>query len=44
MDLLDRLVIIHTHPYTEEDLGEILSIRCEEEDVEMEEDAKELLI
>jgi len=35
MDLLDRLVIIHTVPYEEEEIGEILQIRCEEEDVEM---------
>ena len=41
---MDRLVIIHTTPYSEEDLGEILQIRCEEEDVEMDEDAKELLV
>lgn len=39
MDLLDRLVIIHTVPYEEEELGEILQIRCEEEDVEMDEEA-----
>ena len=44
VDLLDRLVIVHTRPYNEEDLGEILQIRCEEEDVEMDEDAKELLV
>lgn len=44
MDLLDRLVIIHTVPYEEEELGEILQIRCEEEDVEMDEEAQELLV
>ena len=44
IDLLDRLVIIHTDPYNEDELSHILDIRCEEEDVEMNEDAKELLV
>lgn len=44
LDLLDRLVIIHTEPYTAEELGRILAIRCEEEDVEMDEEAQELLV
>lgn len=44
IDLLDRLVIIHTEPYSEDELSHILDIRCEEEDVEMSEDAKELLV
>lgn len=44
LDLLDRLVIIHTEPYGAEDLARILTIRCEEEDVEMEEEAQELLV
>ncbi|XP_048584726.1 ruvB-like 2 isoform X2 [Nematostella vectensis] len=35
LDLLDRLLIISTHPYEEKDLRHILTIRCEEEDVEM---------
>ena len=43
LDLLDRLLIINTKPYTEEEIREILQIRCEEEDVEMTEEAKELL-
>ncbi|KAJ7529827.1 hypothetical protein O6H91_15G068300 [Diphasiastrum complanatum] len=43
IDLLDRLLIISTQPYTEEEIRLILDIRCEEEDVEMSEDAKELL-
>ena len=43
IDLLDRLLIIHTKPYSEQEIGEILDIRCEEEDVEMTEDAKDLL-
>lgn len=41
--MLDRLLIISTSPYTEEELRKILDIRCEEEDVEMSEDARDLL-
>lgn len=43
IDLLDRLLIIATEPYGEKDVRHILDIRCEEEDVEMTEDARELL-
>ncbi|CAN8264183.1 unnamed protein product [Cochlearia groenlandica] len=43
IDLLDRLLIITTQPYTDEDIRKILEIRCQEEDVEMKEDAKQLL-
>ncbi len=43
IDLLDRLLIISTQPYSEKELRLILDIRCEEEDVEMADDAKELL-
>lgn len=43
IDLLDRLLIITTSPYTEDEVGRILSIRCEEEDVELDADASELL-
>jgi RuvB-like protein 2 len=43
IDLLDRLLIISTEPYTEREIRLILDIRCEEEDVEMTEDARELL-
>ena len=43
MDLLDRLMIISTTPYSEEEMRKILTIRCEEEDVEMEDDALDLL-
>lgn len=43
IDLLDRLLIISTKPYTEDELRLILDIRCEEEDIEMEDDAKALL-
>ncbi|KAJ0096918.1 hypothetical protein Patl1_28493 [Pistacia atlantica] len=43
MDLLDRLLIISTKPYTRDEMRKILDIRCQEEDVEMTEDAKQLL-
>lgn len=43
IDLLDRLLIISTEPYTETEIRAILDIRCEEEDVEMSDDARELL-
>ncbi|KAJ8497856.1 hypothetical protein OPV22_008408 [Ensete ventricosum] len=42
-DFLDRLLIVTTQPYTEEEIGKIIEIRCEEEDVEMSKDAKLLL-
>ena len=43
LDLLDRLLIITTVPYDEQEIEQILKIRCEEEDGEMSEDALELL-
>ncbi|GAA0184063.1 hypothetical protein LIER_31372 [Lithospermum erythrorhizon] len=43
IDFLDRLLIISTQPYTEEDIRKILDIRCQEEDVEMSEEARILL-
>ncbi|CAM9862580.1 unnamed protein product, partial [Sphacelaria rigidula] len=43
IDLLDRLMIVSTAAYTEAEVKKILSIRCEEEDVEMAEDALDLL-
>ena len=43
IDLLDRLLIISTSPYTEKEIKHILKIRCEEEDVEMADDALTLL-
>ncbi|RNF08261.1 uncharacterized protein TraAM80_02834 [Trypanosoma rangeli] len=43
IDLLDRMVIITTKPYSEAELSKIIRIRCEEEDVEMDEDAIALL-
>ncbi|KAJ8551137.1 hypothetical protein K7X08_000507 [Anisodus acutangulus] len=43
IDFLDRLLIISTQPYKEEEIRKILDIRCQEEHVEMSEDAKVLL-
>jgi RuvB-like protein 2 len=43
IDLLDRMLIINTDPYTADEVKQILTIRCEEEDVEMTEDAAALL-
>ncbi|KAI7847988.1 RuvB-like 2 [Circinella umbellata] len=43
VDLLDRMLIISTSAYKEEEIKQILAIRCQEEDVEMTEDAKDVL-
>lgn len=43
IDLLDRLLIISTQPYTDDEIRQILDIRCQEEEVEMSEEAKSLL-
>ncbi len=43
IDLLDRLMIISTQPYEEAEVRRILEIRGEEEDVEMGQDALDLL-
>ena len=43
LDLLDRLMIVSTDPYSHDEIRKILSVRCEEEDVEMADDALELL-
>lgn len=43
IDLLDRLLIISTQPYTQDEIRQILDIRCEEEEVEISEEAKILL-
>ncbi|KAM5576794.1 hypothetical protein ABKV19_007572 [Rosa sericea] len=43
IDLLDRLLIITTQPYTEGEIRKILDIRSQEEEVEMSEEAKHLL-
>ena len=43
IDLLDRLIIIPTTPYPENDLKTILKIRCEEEDCEIDTDGLSVL-
>ncbi|XP_017786391.1 PREDICTED: ruvB-like 2 isoform X1 [Nicrophorus vespilloides] len=43
LDLLDRLIIVPTTPYEEKELKEILSIRCEEEDCQLSDDALTVL-
>ncbi|KAF7284695.1 ruvB-like helicase 2 rept [Rhynchophorus ferrugineus] len=43
LDLLDRTIIVPTTPYDEKELREILSIRCEEEDCQMADDALTVL-
>lgn len=43
IDLLDRLLIISTQPYTPNEMQRILKIRCEEEDVDCEADALQAL-
>ena len=43
IDLLDRSLIISTKPYTDKEIAQILDIRCQEEDVEMTEQAMKLL-
>lgn len=43
LDLLDRTIIIRTVPYTEKELKQILSIRCQEEDCTMHPDTLTIL-
>merc|ERR1712194_352107 len=43
LDLLDRMLIISTQPYSEKEIRKILEIRAEEEDVEVTEPGKQLL-
>jgi RuvB-like protein 2 len=43
IDLLDRLMIVSTRPYSESEVHRILDIRGEEEDVEISADALDLL-
>lgn len=43
VDLLDRLLIISTTAYSEKEIKQIIGIRCEEEDVDMTEDARDVL-
>ncbi|KAF7307286.1 RuvB-like helicase [Mycena indigotica] len=39
VDLLDRVLIVSTKPYLEEDIAQIIQIRCQEEDVVLSNDA-----
>jgi RuvB-like protein 2 len=43
LDLLDRLLIIPTHPYEANDLKKILAVRCTAEEVDVDDDALQLL-
>lgn len=43
IDLLDRVLIITTKPYSESEIRQIIELRAEEEDVELSEDAIALL-
>ncbi|CAF0729105.1 unnamed protein product [Rotaria sordida] len=43
IDLLDRVLIITTKPYEIDEIKQILKIRCEEEDVEISDDALNVL-
>ncbi|KAI9209766.1 RuvB-like 2 [Polychytrium aggregatum] len=43
IDLLDRALIISTGSYSEKEVRQIIGIRCEEEDVDMTDDAKDVL-
>jgi TBP-interacting protein len=44
LDMLDRLLIIPTKPYQPDEIREIISIRAEEEDVKLSNDALEELV
>lgn len=43
MDLLDRVLIVSTKAYSEEDIQQIIQIRCQEEDVQLTADAANVL-
>ncbi len=43
LDMLDRLIIIRTRPYTEQEAKEIIRIRAREEKIDLTEDALEAL-
>eukprot|EP01006_Ploeotia_vitrea_P043336 TRINITY_DN66720_c1_g1_i2.p2 TRINITY_DN66720_c1_g1~~TRINITY_DN66720_c1_g1_i2.p2 ORF type:complete len:442 (+),score=252.49 TRINITY_DN66720_c1_g1_i2:57-1382(+) len=43
IDLLDRLLIVPTRPYSSKQLGAILKTRCQEEDVELTDEAQKAL-
>ncbi|TBU26815.1 TIP49-domain-containing protein [Dichomitus squalens] len=42
-DLLDRVLIVSTQPYSPEDIKKIINIRCEEEDVSLTPEGLEIL-
>ncbi|KAI8981336.1 TIP49-domain-containing protein [Trametes punicea] len=42
-DLLDRVLIVSTQPYTPDDIKHIIKIRCEEEDVTLTDSALDIL-
>lgn len=42
-DLLDRLLIVHTHAYSPKEVRKIVDLRCDEEDVDADDDARSLL-
>ncbi len=44
LDLLDRLLIIPTKPYTSDEIREIIKIRAREEEIELEDEALEELV
>lgn len=44
IDLLDRLLIIATEEYSQAELHKILQIRCEEEDVQLDDSALQVLV
>lgn len=43
LDLLDRVVIVSTHPYQKDEIQQILAIRAQEEEIDMTPDALALL-
>ncbi|KAG1879580.1 TIP49 C-terminus-domain-containing protein [Suillus tomentosus] len=43
VDLLDRVLIVSTKPYAEEDIQQIIQIRCDEEDVTLTPEAQSVL-
>ncbi|OCL03412.1 TIP49-domain-containing protein [Glonium stellatum] len=43
LDFLDRVVIVSTHPYSKEEMQEIMSLRAREEEVDISADALALL-
>jgi len=44
LDILDRLLIIPTKPYTPDEIREIIKIRADEEDIRLSEEALDLLV